>query len=453
MKTIQTRSWLLSVAVMLVSSAASANIVGVDTQNFNPTTDGLDFVTVQSSDTLQPGILNTGVFFNFATNSLPVRGIQSPDYSDRLWSSDIGVGFGIIHGWDFGISIPAILSQSVSNGTGPGAQYASTGVTEIKLNTKVRLYKDEKQGVATILSTGFGLIENDAFTGNPSHPGLNLEFAYTRGFGPVTWGLNFGHRWRVPGNSIPGSGIAPTRNQWIASTAASYLVESIDTKFIAEIFGAVPVSHTDSPDDDQQTSFEGLLGLKYDFTTHITANTGVGRSLIHGVASPDFRYYVGVNVAIGPFGHQVGLEKPEPAEAPQALRIDEELTIAKLRDIEVAKEDRFIARNMHFAFNSTELEGGQENQDTLNELVEYLKKAPYRKLVVEGHTDSVGKDSYNQSLSELRAQAIVNELVAHHGIPATKSVGIGFGKTRPIADNGNYQGRLMNRRVEFKIVR
>ena len=50
---------------------AQANVVGADTQNFNPTNDGLDFVTVHSSKTLSPGLLNLGVFVNYAVNSLP----------------------------------------------------------------------------------------------------------------------------------------------------------------------------------------------------------------------------------------------------------------------------------------------------------------------------------------------------------------------------------------------
>ena len=59
---------------LLLSMPAVANVIGTDTQNFNTTTDGLDFVTVQSSKTLEPGIINFGFFLNYAVNTLPYFG-------------------------------------------------------------------------------------------------------------------------------------------------------------------------------------------------------------------------------------------------------------------------------------------------------------------------------------------------------------------------------------------
>jgi OOP family OmpA-OmpF porin len=78
---------------------------------------------------------------------------------------------------------------------------------------------------------------------------------------------------------------------------------------------------------------------------------------------------------------------------------------------------------------------------------------PFKRLVVEGHTDSVGGAEYNQKLSLRRAEAIKRWLVAKHGLSAAKIEAVGYGKSRPIADNGNYQGRQQNRRVEFQIFR
>src|SRR5690606_20770787 len=88
----------------LFHSQAFANVVGADTQNFNPTTSGLDFVTVHSSETLQPGILNFGLFFNYAVNSLPnyvKQGTQERfSFSDTLLSSDFNFGLGLAQNWD-----------------------------------------------------------------------------------------------------------------------------------------------------------------------------------------------------------------------------------------------------------------------------------------------------------------------------------------------------------------
>jgi len=67
---------------------------------------------------------------------------------------------------------------------------------------------------------------------------------------------------------------------------------------------------------------------------------------------------------------------------------------------------------------------------------------------VEGHTDSVGGDEYNQSLSELRAQA-VRDYFVQQGIPAGSVEAHGYGKTAPIASNETAEGRQQNRRVEL----
>ena len=66
---------------------------------------------------------------------------------------------------------------------------------------------------------------------------------------------------------------------------------------------------------------------------------------------------------------------------------------------------------------------------------------------IEGHTSSEGPDAYNQALSERRAQSVVDDLI-RRGINAGRLEALGMGETRPIADNGDENGRAMNRRVE-----
>jgi OOP family OmpA-OmpF porin len=70
------------------------------------------------------------------------------------------------------------------------------------------------------------------------------------------------------------------------------------------------------------------------------------------------------------------------------------------------------------------------------------------KLEVQGHTDNVGNDAYNQTLSEARAKAVVMWLT-QHGVSADRLTAKGYGKTKPVADNGSDEGRAKNRRVEI----
>ena len=71
-------------------------------------------------------------------------------------------------------------------------------------------------------------------------------------------------------------------------------------------------------------------------------------------------------------------------------------------------------------------------------------------VVIEGHTDDSGDASFNQQLSEKRAEAVKAELVAQ-GAKAEKISTVGYGEDKPIADNATPEGRAQNRRVEIKV--
>jgi outer membrane protein OmpA-like peptidoglycan-associated protein len=76
---------------------------------------------------------------------------------------------------------------------------------------------------------------------------------------------------------------------------------------------------------------------------------------------------------------------------------------------------------------------------------------PQTTTVVEGHTDSVGSDVYNQKLSERRANAVRDVLVNQYGVGADRVNAVGYGEARPVADNATDSGRAVNRRVEAEV--
>ena len=80
-----------------------------------------------------------------------------------------------------------------------------------------------------------------------------------------------------------------------------------------------------------------------------------------------------------------------------------------------------------------------------------LNRYPETSLRVEGHTDSTGSEDYNLKLSEKRATAVKNELLAQN-LDAARIQTIGFGEAKPVADNNNESGRQLNRRVEIVII-
>jgi outer membrane protein OmpA-like peptidoglycan-associated protein len=89
-------------------------------------------------------------------------------------------------------------------------------------------------------------------------------------------------------------------------------------------------------------------------------------------------------------------------------------------------------------------------RESIAKLAGILLAYPDLRLEVDGHTDSVGSDAYNQQLSEKRA-ASVRDYLAQQGIPISSVAVIGFGKTQPIASNASAAGRQQNRRVELVV--
>jgi outer membrane protein OmpA-like peptidoglycan-associated protein len=99
-----------------------------------------------------------------------------------------------------------------------------------------------------------------------------------------------------------------------------------------------------------------------------------------------------------------------------------------------------------FDFNKASLK--PESDSVLGRLLGVLQKNVALKVEIQGHTDNVGSDAYNQKLSEARAHSLVTWLV-QHGIAANRLTANGYGKTRPVAGNDTDEGRAKNRRVEI----
>jgi len=101
-----------------------------------------------------------------------------------------------------------------------------------------------------------------------------------------------------------------------------------------------------------------------------------------------------------------------------------------------------------FTSGRADLKPGAEGN--LNRLVTFLDKYPDRSVAIQGYTDSVGSEDFNQGLSERRANSVKSYL-AGQGIGSTRLSASGKGKSAPVADNDSAAGRQQNRRVEVVI--
>ena len=107
-----------------------------------------------------------------------------------------------------------------------------------------------------------------------------------------------------------------------------------------------------------------------------------------------------------------------------------------------------VLKNVFFETNKYDLK--DESRVELMKLHSFMQNNPAVSIEISGHTDNVGNDNDNQTLSENRAQAIYNFLI-ENGIEADRLSYKGYGETQPIDTNDTEEGRANNRRSEFKI--
>lgn len=136
------------------------------------------------------------------------------------------------------------------------------------------------------------------------------------------------------------------------------------------------------------------------------------------------------------------------AEAQQVAVVEEEIMVEEVAVAEPAEAVR-VELDVKFDFDKAQVK--QESYGDIKALADFMKQYPQTSTVVEGHTDSVGSDAYNQGLSERRASAVRDVLVNQYGVESGRVQAVGYGESRPVADNATADGRAINRRVEAEV--
>lgn len=135
----------------------------------------------------------------------------------------------------------------------------------------------------------------------------------------------------------------------------------------------------------------------------------------------------------------------------QARGAELDRTKAELEALKAKQGERGMVMTLGdvmFDTGKYQLKSGADREVT--KLAEFLKANPERQVRVEGFTDSVGADEFNQQLSERRAEAVKAKLI-HAGIDPSRVATQGYGEAFPVASNDDSGGRQMNRRVEVVI--
>jgi OOP family OmpA-OmpF porin len=246
------------------------------------------------------------------------------------------------------------------------------------------------------------------------------------------------------------------------------------TPYLKAGLGTLRHRRDGSANDGWATEFKIGPGVEYMINDRITFGAEVlyrydadDESLLSEDSYGDWLALVGVNVALGetsapapePTPEPAPEPTPEPTPAPMSTDDDKDgVNNPKDRcpntpagqmvnpDDGCPVEEVIDLRGVNFDFDKSTLR--PDAIQILNNAVEVLKKHNVR-VSVEGHTDAVGTDAYNQGLSERRAKAVYDYLTAN-GVAADKIVGSkGWGEAKPIDTNESADGRANNRRTEL----
>ncbi len=147
------------------------------------------------------------------------------------------------------------------------------------------------------------------------------------------------------------------------------------------------------------------------------------------------------------------------ADAENYLAENQQLSTVNKTLNEVIERDLYVVpleigqsirlNNIFFEFAKATLT--DESSHELDRILPYFKKFPNLKIEISGHTDAVGSDEANQTLSEDRANS-VREYLIRKGVRIDKIEAVGYGESIPVATNDTDEGRQLNRRVEFKVL-
>lgn len=159
-----------------------------------------------------------------------------------------------------------------------------------------------------------------------------------------------------------------------------------------------------------------------------------------------------VNIRVAPAGSAL---TPRPKESipppPKVVVADhastKDVALPRIEPPPVGKSIRLD--NIGFEFAKATLTSGSKQE--LDELADMLIDYPRMRIEVEGHTDDVGSDAFNQTLSEDRAKAVV-EFLRKRKVEKDRITWKGYGKSRPLVPNTSEENRALNRRVEFRVI-
>ncbi len=182
--------------------------------------------------------------------------------------------------------------------------------------------------------------------------------------------------------------------------------------------------------DDQTQQFQAGIGVSGALSDNLELRAGYQHAFELGGSA-----YNDDSVTLSLNWH---FRKPKAAApvavAAQPESVPQKKVVAKTYKLQV-----------QFDFDKAELKSSYTPQFDM--IAKVLKESPDKSMTVEGHTDAIGTEEYNQGLSLRRAEAVARKFIQDYGISSDRIDVKGYGEARPIADNNTAEGRAQNRRA------
>ncbi|WP_116364870.1 OmpA family protein [Parahaliea mediterranea] len=218
--------------------------------------------------------------------------------------------------------------------------------------------------------------------------------------------------------------------------------------------GEIDFEVDDTGVDSVETVLNAGAGIRYMLTPRFGAR--LEARLVHSLdeSENDLLLSAGLNYYFGKVKEDTPPPPPAPVDSdgdgvtddkdqcpgtPAGTRVDANgcpLPVERVASIKL---------KVNFDFDSSQVK--EQYFNDIGELANFLKRFDDVDVQLEGHTDSVGPDDYNQKLSQRRADAVKDMLVNQYGISASRIKPVGYGESQPVATNDTKDGRAQNRRT------
>jgi outer membrane protein OmpA-like peptidoglycan-associated protein len=272
----------------------------------------------------------------------------------------------------------------------------------------------------------------------------------------------------IDGFTLYGVGNWPVAERWDLFGKLGYTRQ--DAAFDASVVDGGEGSPASFAASDDDVGPAAALGARWRFARHWASTAEVEYLGVDFDNTIDAPWRLGLNVEYWFGGQQIAAAAPvaaaavvdepppPPPAAPPAAPVDSDgdgVVDGSDQCADTPSGDRVgpvgcscdVTRQLTFKTDSSAL--SDADKLVLDEMAENLTRLKFISGVIEGHTDSVGADAYNQGLSERRAQAAADYLAAK-GISSDRMQIVGRGETDPVGDNTTAEGRAQNRRVVAK---